>query len=279
MQNCEYEHNSFVLYKDSRIFISRLSKCQRGELLLAIFNYVCDRLVPDFEDDAMLQMCFDIIRSYLDRDEKKYREKCRKNKENIEKRWAKSGKQSNTNVYGSKQSNTNYTDNDTDKDTDTVSDTDTDRDTDTDTEQAVAVSADRQTASAAAKAEPPAGDLFSIKQLLSTSKRNQVKLTAEGIEAFHEEMQESGWVLYGKPVEKRGIVKALRGWAKYHPEYTPEEGPEPMQNRPKSQKEPEFDPTNIEMIKSRLKQMFGENIIEEEGLTEEKLLCMGQELI
>lgn len=88
----EYEHNSFVLYKDSRIFIGRLSKCQRGELLLAIFDYVCDGFVPNFEDDTMLQMCFDIIRSYLDRDEKKYQEKCRKNKENIEKRWAKTGK-------------------------------------------------------------------------------------------------------------------------------------------------------------------------------------------
>lgn len=80
MQNYEYEHNSFILYKDSRIFINRLSKCQRGELLLAIFDYVCDGIIPNFEDDAMLQMCFDIIRSYLDRDEKKYRDKCEKNR-------------------------------------------------------------------------------------------------------------------------------------------------------------------------------------------------------
>lgn len=36
-------------------------------------------------------------------------------------------------------------------------------------------------------------------------------------------MQENGWKLYGEPVEKKGIVKALRGWAKYHPEYEPEE--------------------------------------------------------
>ncbi len=66
LNNYEYEHNSFILYKDSRIFINRLSKCQRGELLLAIFDYVCDGIIPNFEDDSMLQMCFDIIRSYLD---------------------------------------------------------------------------------------------------------------------------------------------------------------------------------------------------------------------
>lgn len=161
----------------------------------------------------------------MDRDEKKYQQKCKKNKENIEKRWAKNRNQSNTKVYDRNQSNTNYTDKDTDKDTDTVSDTDTDSDTDTetDTDQAYAVSGDRQSASAAAiNAEPPPGDLFSVEQLVSTSKKNKVGLSSEGVKIFHEEMQESGWVLYGKPIEKKGIVKALRGWAKYHPEYAPE---------------------------------------------------------
>lgn len=225
MTNYEYEHNSFILYKDSRIFINRLNNSQCGELLLAIFDYVCDGVVPEFQDDMMLQMCFDMIKSYLDRDEKKYQQKCKKNRENIEKRWSKNRNQSNTKVYDRNQSYTNYTDKDTDKDTDTVSDTDTDSDTDTetDTDQACAVSVDRQSASAAAiNAEPPPGDLFSVEQLVSTSKRNKVELTPEGVKIFHEEMQESGWVLYGKPIEKKGIVKALRGWAKYHPEYVPE---------------------------------------------------------
>lgn len=91
----------------------------------------------------------------------------------------------------------------------------------TETEQADAdsVSADQPAASAAAKAEPPAGDLFSVKQLLATTKKNKVNLTEEGVRAFYDEMHESGWMLYQKPVEKKGIVKALRGWAKYHPEY------------------------------------------------------------
>ena len=225
MTTYEYEHNFFILYKDSRIFINRLNNSQRGELLLAIFNYVCDGVISDFNDDVMLQMCFDMIKAYLDRDEKKYQQECKKNKENIEKRWSKNRNQSNTKVYDRNQSNTNYTDKDTDKDTDTVSDTDTDSDTDneTETDQAYAVSGDRQSASAAAiNAEPPPGDLFSVEQLVSTSKRNKVELSSEGVKIFHEEMQESGWVLYGKPIEKKGIVKALRGWAKYHPEYAPE---------------------------------------------------------
>lgn len=88
MQDYGYEHNSFILYKDSRIFINHLDQSQRGELLLAIFDYVCDGDVPDFKGDTMLEICFEMIKSYLDRDERKYQEKCKKNKENIEKRWA-----------------------------------------------------------------------------------------------------------------------------------------------------------------------------------------------
>lgn len=45
-------------------------------------------------------------------------------------------------------------------------------------------------------------------------------MTEEGIQSFYEEMQESEWMLYQKPVEKRGITRALRAWTKYHPEYT-----------------------------------------------------------
>lgn len=95
----------------------------------------------------------------------------------------------------------------------------------TETEQADAdpVSVDQRAASAAANAEPPAGDLFSVKQLLAIVEKNKVNLTDEGVQAFHDEMYESGWILYQKPVEKKWIVRALRGWAKHHPEYSIEE--------------------------------------------------------
>ena len=92
--------------------------------------------------------------------------------------------------------------------------------TDTDHADAVFDSAGRPAGAAAAEgAAPQSDDLFSVKQLLAIAEKNKVNLTEEGVQAFHEEIQESGWMLYGRPVEKKGIVKALRGWAKYHPEY------------------------------------------------------------
>lgn len=106
----------------------------------------------------------------------------------------------------------------------------------TDTDQACAVSdsADRPAGAAAAKgAAPQSDDLFSVKQLLAIVEKNKVNLTGEGVQTFHEEMQESGWMLYDRPVEKKGIVKALRGWAKYHPEYSQDQA-EP--ERPKVEK-------------------------------------------
>ena len=65
-----------------------------------------------------LAMAFDILSMTIDRDKEKYVKRCEKNRENIQKRWTKAGKQSNTNVYAGKQSNTKHTDKDKDKDMD-----------------------------------------------------------------------------------------------------------------------------------------------------------------
>lgn len=228
MENNQYEHNSFVLYKDSSIFIRKLSREQRGDLMEAIFNYTCDGKIPNFSGDGMVQMCFDIIKSYLDRDEKKYQEKCRKRAEAGQKGGlakASNSKQSQTKTSNTKQYIANLADKDTDTDTDSVSVTDTDTDTVsvTDTEHADAVSGsvDRPAGAAAAEsAAPQSVDLFSVKQLLATANKNKVNLIKEGIQVFHEEMQDSGWILYGEPVEKKYIVRVLREYAKKHPEYS-----------------------------------------------------------
>lgn len=251
----EYDHNSFILYKDSRIFISRLTKSQRGELLMAIFDYACDKLIPDFEDDPMLDMCFEMIRAYLDRDEKKYKERCEKNRENIRKRWNKS----NTNANNRNKSNTNYTDKDTDKDKDTDTDSDNDTVSDTDTEKGTEQNAsdldsvERPAVADAEKTAPPPADLFSFKQVKASAKRNKVNLTEEGLEAFYEEMLIEGWTLYGKPIERRYFARALREWAKRHPEYSLdcEEDPDP---------EPETEPEDTELSeKEQLRRWISKN--------------------
>lgn len=85
-------------------------------------------------------------------------------------------------------------------------------------------SVDRLSVSAAADAEPPTGDLFSVAKLNDIVAKNKINLTDEGVKIFHEEMQESGWTLYKKPVEKKFIIKVLREWSKKHVEFHKDSG-------------------------------------------------------
>ena len=91
----------------------------------------------------------------------------------------------------------------------------------TETEEADSdfVSAELAASAAADAAAPPAGDLFSLEKLLDIRSKNDINLSGDGVMAFLTEMTASGWMLYKKPVTKAGIVKALRGWAKYHEDY------------------------------------------------------------
>ncbi|MCD8154524.1 MAG: phage replisome organizer N-terminal domain-containing protein [Clostridiales bacterium] len=60
--------------------------------------------------------------------------------------------------------------------------------------------------------------LFSFEELQEIVRKNKVKLSNEGVRTFYYEMAKSGWILYGKPVTRDGIVKSIRGWVKYHKE-------------------------------------------------------------
>lgn len=62
-------------------------------------------------------------------------------------------------------------------------------------------------------------DLFSVDELISVVEKNKINLSMDGVIAFFQEMQTSNWVLYGKPVNKNGIVKTLRGYSKYNERY------------------------------------------------------------
>ena len=61
-------------------------QCQR--LMKAIFGFVKRGEVADFSDNLMLGLIYNQIEGTIRRDTEKYEERCRKNKEAIEKRWA-----------------------------------------------------------------------------------------------------------------------------------------------------------------------------------------------
>ena len=114
----EIKKPSFLVYYDNEVVIVRLSDEEAGKLFKSLFPYGREEIKPDFEKSPALAMAFDILSMTIDRDKEKYVKRCEKNRENIQKRWTKAGKQSNTNVYAGKQSNTKHTDKDKDKDKD-----------------------------------------------------------------------------------------------------------------------------------------------------------------
>ena len=90
-----------------------------GILFRWIVEYVND-LRPPVPKEVKYQVAF--IKKQLDADLERYKEKCKKNSENIRKRWNTTEKeciQNDTNVYDRVPSDTNCTHTDTDTDTDT----------------------------------------------------------------------------------------------------------------------------------------------------------------
>lgn len=93
------------------------------------------------------------------------------------------------------------------------------------------------TAAAALSAAPPPGDvvgedLFTREKLAAIAEEKSIPIDADGIKAFWDEMHASGWILYGKPIEKRFIARALRGWLAYHSEFDTEDEEETKEDSP-----------------------------------------------
>ena len=76
----------FVLFFDYRPQLELLSNAQRGELLLALFDYAQYGKKPHL--DQVTNMAFSFIAAQINRDKQKYEEKCQKGRKNAQKRWS-----------------------------------------------------------------------------------------------------------------------------------------------------------------------------------------------
>lgn len=122
------EHASFLIYKDNRALIDTCSDEQAGQLFKALFAFACDG--EELEtDDRMVKGFYTVFRNSIERDDRKYQERCRINAAN----GAKGGRPKNQNEAGAsdcKQTVSNACDNyqtqakKADSDTGSVSDTD-----------------------------------------------------------------------------------------------------------------------------------------------------------
>ena len=108
--------NSFLLYRDLIDTVEELSDEEAGQLFKHVLRYVNDQN-PE-TPNAIVKIAFLPIKSALNRDLKKYRDRCQKNKDNAKKRWSNSATAS-----GPMQSHTKNADTDIDTDIDIDIDT------------------------------------------------------------------------------------------------------------------------------------------------------------
>jgi hypothetical protein len=155
---------SFMIYIDYRQHLDLLTDEERGKLITALFDYAESRKIPDLPGAAM--MAFSFIKAQMDRDERKYIERCEVNKAN----GAKGGRPPEPKETENNRKEPTETENnpkepketerlfekpkkpDTDTDTDTDKDTDKDKDKDTETKETT--KGDKPPAAEAATKEP-----------------------------------------------------------------------------------------------------------------------------
>jgi len=103
------QRKSFILHKDSLSVLDKLTDEQAGQLFKAISDYQNGK---DLELDVLIDLVFEPFRNNFVRDEAKYKDKCEKNRDNVNKRWNKKD----TTVYDRIRMDTNHTDSDSDND-------------------------------------------------------------------------------------------------------------------------------------------------------------------
>ena len=80
------EANTILLFTEHRAAIDYLSDEDAGKLIKALFAYVDENKLPDFNGPMM--SLFTVIRTQIDRSHEAYKAKCEKNSANAKKRFA-----------------------------------------------------------------------------------------------------------------------------------------------------------------------------------------------
>lgn len=217
---------SITLYKDMAPQVLELTREEAGDIYQAIFRYSCYGKDTDFtEKDRFVRSLWETTKLKLQAGEAHDKEISETNRKNAKKRWEK--EKSHATECNRKQPNATECNRTTITDTvtETISSTITNSFTGTNTEQVdTDLDAVAPSSSFVADAnETKAHDLFSLEKLQTIVANNKIKITTEGLEAFFEEMQDSGWILYSEPIEKRFIARAIRGWLQHNEQYLREE--------------------------------------------------------
>ena len=218
---------SYMLYTDMNPQIQEMTDPEAGFILKSVSQYATDGTEPDTSKaDRFISSFWKSLKIKIDTQRKKEAERSEQNSANAKAKYESERMRSDANESERMRSDANAPTIHNNNSTCTVHDyNSTCTSTEQETEKKIfSADADRDgTAAAALGAAPPpggsVGDLFTVSKLSEIAEEKDIPIDADGIAAFWEEMHAAGWILYGRPVEKKTITRAVRGWLNYHPEF------------------------------------------------------------
>jgi len=104
---------TFLLYYDQAQIWEGLSDEEAGKLIKLLHKN--SNTTPKIKE-PLIKFAYEILKDKIDSDYDRWLDTCKKNKENINKRWEYKNIRPYTTVYDRIRSDTNYTDNDNDND-------------------------------------------------------------------------------------------------------------------------------------------------------------------
>lgn len=85
----EIKKENFLLYNEDYSMIEELKDEDVGNVIKSVFRYSINKEIPDYEKGTAKSILFKHIQRSIDINNKKYSEKCKRNREKALKRWKK----------------------------------------------------------------------------------------------------------------------------------------------------------------------------------------------
>jgi len=115
------DQKGFIVYADLKPVLDRLSDEEAGQLLRGMLDYFIDGKEPKFK--GVLEFIFIPIKQQMDRNADRYEKKCKKMRENANKRWQKTDTSNGMQLHANDANTKTNTDTNTNKGTNTNTNT------------------------------------------------------------------------------------------------------------------------------------------------------------
>lgn len=81
------QKENFIIYHNTYPMVEELNDEDFGNVMKSVYKYSMEGKLPEYERGSAKSLLFKNMKNTIDISNKKYMEKCEKNRENAQKRW------------------------------------------------------------------------------------------------------------------------------------------------------------------------------------------------